>query len=288
MSKKLNVIPTLLFLLTVLMTISNSQTTTDWCSGPCGREHVACYDPETDPHFCPNAKILEISPEDKRDIVDRYNYNRNRVATGKYPGTRHQASRMLKVHWDDDLELFTRSALLRCKTTTYCTKFNESTTAYYYTGWRYTDLNETELSFFIQDILYGTLIHNDYQGLHNEFMRGQLKSIVHNGFLQLNGTYGIAKPTSFDENLYKTACVFVLYDVNDNNESNFKPWVRSTCYYLFTKDFTTDMIMYKVGTPCSECHTVGRRCSKDFSGLCETSDDNADYSEKQGSKVNLC
>lgn len=101
----------LLCLITIAVAF-NTVTATNYCNvGSCSDKpsHTMCkFSSPTPAKACTQAKSVGLTPEEKRDIVNRHNELRRKVASGQEtkgnPGPQPAAVSMPDLTWDNELE----------------------------------------------------------------------------------------------------------------------------------------------------------------------------------------
>lgn len=211
-----------------------------------------------------------MAQEDKRKLINRINENRNRLAASLFPGIRYQASRMMKVQWNETLEYISQILLQRCKSSSYCLQVEDTglggkIRGVYstHTGFK----NETYLSFSAIDKVFNGIITSGFKSFQKRIKELEFKLDVQADHVQLEKLtdnkfyYG----TVFtDQNLYRMGCaISIMLNINETNKSQAK--FQCALQYKYNEDLS-----FKIGRSCSECNLEGLVCSTDYPNLCET------------------
>ncbi|XP_059617146.1 uncharacterized protein LOC132262043 [Phlebotomus argentipes] len=283
-----------LVLSVVILPQSSAQSPekVDWCGlekDNCDQdvEHVACFDPETDPKFCHDVKLLKLTDENRQEIVKRYNEYRNRVAGGEFPGIPFNASRMIQVKWDDTLEYLAGVELQRCKSSYFCRAVpNRLTkTAYQYHEWNTTKPSERlGQSFSDFDTMFGGFITSEYEFMDSQINCNDLIVDVESNKVRLKNAPRWDHLDFYLKNIDETAYIFgcaMAYTPTweDHDGQCGKVYVKYICNFMFTEQYSYNTLTYNIGPACSECESKGMRCSKDYPNLCEI------YKESSGNVV---
>ncbi|XP_055693753.1 antigen 5 like allergen Cul n 1-like [Lutzomyia longipalpis] len=234
----------------------------DWCQMQTtyckGKEHIACEPNSfTDATNVRNVKLVTMTPEIQKMIVDRHNEYRSKVALGKESGI-PSATNMYAMKWDDNLAYVASQHAKHAKMQhDQCRAFTD----YPYSG---QNLASGSSSAPISDVTAAIKKHIDMW--YNDEM-----PIVRDQMPSCTGKF-TSSPNCLQAGHYTAVvhgdsgavgCASVTFE--QQISGNWWYSVMTTCNYEGNN--MSNQPVYTAGTTCSGCAAAGRTCDA-ARGLC--------------------
>lgn len=264
-------------------TNASSSQIVDWCRidrksclGLVDFNRIACSVPKDDDEFCTNYNLINLSQEDKQNLVSQLNRNRNRIAGGLLPELPVQTAKMIKVAWSDNLEYLAQKVLITCKTGVYCLIVNDTQNPENGEFIEGLELNYTD------SINYKTNLNDIYREVVDSWLtsfRDRIKQL--NSDVEKDDANALLPKLAEQEthfgilfgaqSLYRIGCAFALTSHTEypsESDEEQKIYLKYFCALQFKV-----MENYKitVGPPCSLCNATEMHCSNEYPNLCENS-----------------